>query len=441
MFLAFRILGSAAVFAAIFSTAWAAQPTAAELGIVPAKEITVGGTTIRPADPPKGLKTHAEMGIITAACMSVGRIHARPLSEGCYIETPRGVKTPQGDYLVMFPAGKGHFGWSAGKTNQMVAYRSHDQGRTWTGPTVPWDVPYGVHGFVPFIPRGGTRLYAFGTEPVPGQREPGLENSPIGFRYSDDDGHTWSPPTLIRPVNDPGYVGVSVMRMCQTDRGAWLLGTHTGYFKPKEQAWRTRQYVLRSEDHGATWTLLPDKRPGGWYQPQFDRFDEGRVISLAGGEVLLMMRSAEGHLWETRSQDDGRTWSKPRATPLVHPDAPPILFYLADGRTLIAFHHNRYDPKHPHFNLIDRSELWCSLSQDGGRTWSEPRFVLANASEPGPGFGQREIKSWSVSYDDLLVDGEDLHLFVDFQTRQVLHVHFRQADLAGLPTRRTLAGP
>ena len=52
-----------------------------------------------------------------------------------------------------------------------------------------------------------------------------------------------------------------------------------------------------------------------------------------------------------------------------------------------------------------------------------------------------EIKSWSVSYDDLLVDGEELHLFVDFQTRQVLHVHFRQADLTGLATRRTLSAP
>ena len=87
-----------------------------------------------------------------------------------------------------------------------------------------------------------------------------------------------------------------------------------------------------------------------------------------------MARSPEGHLWQARSLDDGRTWSYPAPTPLVHPDAPPMLFKLSDGATLAAFHHNRHhDLDYTGLSgtkpelMADRSELWVSLSGDGGR--------------------------------------------------------------------------
>ena len=48
----------------------------------------------------------------------------------------------------------------------MVAYRSADRGKTWTGPKTAWKLPYNQHGFVPLVPRGSKRLYAFGTEPI-----------------------------------------------------------------------------------------------------------------------------------------------------------------------------------------------------------------------------------------------------------------------------------
>ena len=155
-----------------------------------------------------------------------------------------------------------------------------------------------------------------------------------------DDGHTWSGARLIEPDNDPGFTGMSVMRMCETEAGSWLIGAHEADWSHKPL--RTRQYLLRSEDEGASWQLLPDARPGGWFARSFGRLDEGRPIDLGAGEVLLMARSPEGHLWQARSMDDGRTWSYPAPTPLVHPDAPPMLFKLSDGATLAAFHHNRH---------------------------------------------------------------------------------------------------
>jgi hypothetical protein len=356
---------------------------------------------------------------------------ARSVKGGLY-ET-RATITPGGDYLLMFPDG-GHYGGSKTKVNDMLAYRSKDKGRTWQGPTIAFNIDYNQHGFVPLIPRGSRRIYAFGTQPVWGlyTRERGLhENAPIGFRWSDDDGHTWSDVALIEPINDPGFKGMSVMRMCETDSGVWLIGSHEGDWSVK--LLRTRQYVLRSEDQGRTWTIAPRKRPDGWYVPGFDRMDEGRPIALGGGRILFMTRTPEGHLWAARSEDDGRTWSDPRPTPLVHPDAPPMLFHLSDAKTLAAFHHNRHTDLNytglsgsKEEGMKDRSEIWVSLSGDEGRTWAEPRFVFANTLAP---FFNNPWRNHQCSYMDMFVDGDVLHFFLPHRWNQVLHLTMKESNL------------
>ncbi len=144
----------------------------------------------------------------------------------------------------------------------MLAYRSSDRGRTWTGPAVAFDIDYSQHGFIPLIPRGSKRIYAFGTQPIIGYRsENGQhENTPIGFCWSDNDGRTWSPVRLIAPRDDPGFTGMSVMRMTETAAGTWLLGSHHADWSVKPLT--TRQYLLRSQDRGETWTVLPGNPKG-----------------------------------------------------------------------------------------------------------------------------------------------------------------------------------
>ena len=402
-----------------------------------AKEITVGGRSISLAAPPHGLRRREELGLLTADALHGQIVHRAGPGNDVY-ET-RAVTTPGGDFLLMFPEGK-HYGHSKGKkVNDMIARRSSDRGETWTEPKVAFDIDYSQHGFVPLIPRGSQRIYAFGTQPIPGKWSPekGLhENAPIGFRWSDDDGYTWSDAKLIEPVNDPVFLGMSVMRMTETESGAWLIGSHEGDWSKKPL--QTRQYILRSDDQGKTWAVLPRPRPDGWCVKDLGRMDEGRPISLGGENVLAMFRTPEGHLWSARSNDEGKTWTAPNPTPLVHPDAPPMLFVLADGKTLVAFHHNRH-AKSQYVGLTanmegqkDRSELWVSTSIDEGRTWSEPRFVLANALAPEKNIAWYDHQ---CSYADLIVDGEDLHLFLPHRWNRVLHVRLKASDIPSLPTR------
>ena len=403
--------------------------------------ISVGGIAFRTEALPHRLDLKPEVGLLCAAGMSGQIVHrARDPERGLY--EPRVIRTPGGDYLMLFPDG-GHYGQSDEKVNDMLAFRSSDKGRTWEGPTVAFDIDYDQHGFIPLIPRGSNRIYAFGTQPNPKwfTRENGLhENAPIGFRFSDDDGRTWSDVQLIRPENDPEFTGMSVMRMCETDAGTWILGSH-------EADWSidplfTRQYLLRSEDQGESWQVLPGARRGGWSAIDSNRMDEGRPINLGGGEVYCMVRTPVGRLWDCRSLDDGKTWSDPKPTSLVHPDAPPALFMLSDGKTLAAFHHNRYGVgARIYFGLtaaevfLDRSEVWVAFSTDGGRSWGRPRFVFANALEPS---FDREFRNAQCSYVDMFTDDGQAHIFVPHRWERVVHLTLPEEDLLSLPTREDL---
>ena len=396
----------------------------------PARTITVGGLKISLDSPPKGLAVRRDLGILATGPIQ-GQVIFR---SGKIVWVPRATVTPRGDYLVLFPHDRGK--WYQGK--EMLALRSCDKGKTWKGPTVAFDKDgkQSHHGFVPLVPRGSKRIYAFGTQPIGGMvgaRSKGLhENCPIGFRYSDDDGNTWSDVMLIRPENDPEFTGMSCVRMCETDKGTWLIGSHDGIWhrKGSPAPVTTRQYILRSEDKGKTWQVLPKKRPGGWHVKKYDRMDEGTVVSLGGEKAAIFIRTAEGHIWESRSTDDGKTWSEAKPTTMVHPDAPPMVFKLGDGKTLISFIHNRYDPRRPHFDKAARNELWCSISKDEGRTWSEPRFVFAGATKQG--------HIHSCSYIDMFADGSRIHIFLGQNGQQLLYVHFAESDLSKLPTKAQL---
>jgi N-acetylneuraminic acid mutarotase len=376
------------------------------------------------------------LGLLCARAVDGQIVHRA--RQGSIFET-RATITPAGDYLLMFPEGQHYAGSKGRKVNTLLAYRSSDKGRTWQGPTDAFHIDYSQHGFIPLIPRGSKRIYAFGTQPIPGQYDwqHGLqENAPIGFRWSDDDGRTWSDVQLIRPLNDPDFKGMSVMRMCETGKGTWLIGAHEGDWSVKPL--RTRHYLLRSEDRGQTWTVLPGRRPNGWFAAGFDRMDEGRPIALGGSKVLLMSRTPQGHLFTAWSVDDGRTWTTPTPSPLVHPDAPPMLFHLSDGKTLIALHHNRHAGTSysglsvKTEGMKDRSEIWAATSTDEGRTWSEPRFLLANAATPDLA---NAWLNYQCSYMDAFVDGGVLHLFMPHRWQQVLHLTLRESELGELPTR------
>jgi len=402
-----------------------------ELGHRFARNLTVGGIGIDLSNLPDGLEIDDNIGLLINRGMKAQKIHAWPMPR-YKLDHTRGFEAPNGDWIIMFAAGRNQYGtwdkerWHI-KTNEMLIYRSKDRGDSWNGPEVAWKCDYSSSFIVPFIPAGSDRIYVFGTEPIPERRKM-KEDGPIVYRYSDDDGYNWSKPVFIRPVNCPDYTGISGMLMCQTSNGTWLLGSHnnTGpLLDTPSGKLRSDQYILRSTDEGKSWTLLPSSPLVSYTEPF--RRNEGRVINLSDGGALMFARTSEGHLWQTRSGDDGLTWSQPMPFPFTHPSAPPMLFHLSDGKTLLLLIHNRFTPQaiYSPYHQLDRNELWCCLSENDGKTWTQPKFLMANLVE--------NVRRPNLSYTDMFAAGGKLNFIIAHLWEQTLRVSIKEEDIFTLP--------
>ena len=334
---------------------------------------------------PRPLVLRPEIGLVTARPVT-GRCLHRSVS-GLY--DIAGTVTPLGDYLIMFPDG-GHYNMQSEKVNDLLVYRSRNRGKTWAGPSVPSVVDFSEHGFVPLISRfHPERLYNFGTVARPpdydAKHPADHENAPIGMRWSDDDGYTWTEPQIIRPVNDPTFKAMSRTRMCETTSGAWLIGAHEGDWSGKPLV--TRQYILRSTDQGNTWTLLPGPRPVGWQCPGYGRMDELRCLHLGNDEVYALARTPEGHLWSLRSSDAGATWTGPDPRPWRIRTRRPWCLCFPIERQSWCFITTALPP-HPCRSPNARTSAWTTRACATGRN-SGSRYPAMAATA-----GSRPVSCW-----------------------------------------------
>jgi hypothetical protein len=309
---------------------------------------------------------------------------------------------------------------------------------------------------LPVVPSGETRICVFESHrnvTVGGER---FEKA-FGSRYSDDDGMTWSEPSLARLDGNRTFNGTGVIPIdeSQTDAGTIMAGFHHG---------RIMRGTHGNGSEPFTWQALEYKSDAPRSSAEsLVRLDELQVIATGGRDVLAMARTNAGHLWEFRSRDDGASWSGLRSTSLVHPDAPPMVFRLSDGKRLLALHHNRsvmrsvYEPVHSKWlsmpmptpaqiavgkanpqsmsDWISRAEVWSSISSDGGANWSPPRLLFANAlAETLP----TSNANYQCSYIDVFIDHGMLNLIVPHRWQRTVHLRLPEASLEHLLTKDQL---
>ncbi len=121
-----------------------------------------------------------------------------------------------------------------------------------------------------------------------------------------------------------------------------------------------RAWVLRSEDGGDTWEMVTMAYDGGGHP-----FNESSLLALPGGRILAMVRTSSGskripqeekYLFQTHSDDGGKTWSRVRKTGMW--GYPPHLLLLSSGDVLCSYGHRRAP-----FGVR------ACLSRDGCETW------------------------------------------------------------------------
>ena len=314
---------------------------------------------------------------------------SRPICKvaGDYLAWPTVVTCASGEILVVFSGDREEHVCPYGKT---LMIRSGDRGETWTDPAIINNTPLDDRDAGIIELASGTLVMSWFTGPTwdnfalflelglgtPAQVEAWARHCGkipeetrrawLGSwtRRSTDRGRTWEPavPSIVSaphgPVQAAGgellYAGTAVV----DGRDAVLLATSTD----EARSWQVAGTVLCLDDY-----------PG-----EDHHFTEPHVAELAGGELLVILRTDNGAagIHSCRSSDGGHTWSPPEPTGMDGHNQPGHLLRLADGRLLCT-----YGRRVPPFG-----QRAC-LSEDEGRTWRLDAEVVLRDDGAGTDLG------------------------------------------------------
>jgi len=204
------------------------------------------------------------------------------------------------------------------------------------------------------------------------------------LRRSADEGRTWSEPRKIRDASH-AYTTGPHDRLYTLSSGRLLALLHCSLDSKKDrQGGPLGVYVVYSDDHGRTWNRAPrnrvlhvadnpsKKHEWGFWEPS--------LVEHAPGKLLMMARTATGWLYECRSEDGGSTWTNPARSTVPNPLAPPVLTQVPGTGTLVLLHNPRVQMESG-WHGGPRTVLALRTSQDGGRSWNDPRTIVQSADE------------------------------------------------------------
>jgi hypothetical protein len=231
------------------------------------------------------------------------------------------------------------------------------------------------------------------------------------FRASKDEGKTWSDPTVMSQGLASVYCFQDTMIRTESGRiilpvyldigqglkshqdGAPFLGayyngnfvsTDCHFYDPHFEA----SYILYSDDEGKTWQPNRDgelfiiREYGG----SAENATEPSVVEVTPGRLLMIMRTRLGRLFQSWSQDNGETWSRPMPTQLAGTQAPgQIRKFPQTGHLLVVW--TQQSEREIRQGLI-RTRLSSAISRNQGGVWEHFQNVESlheeTHVEPGP---------------------------------------------------------
>ena len=307
-------------------------------------------------------------------------------------------------------------------TRQRVAVsRSEDGGQSWS-PARYLDGS-GVDGApeehvaawqMPIVAPSG-RIYLFYTCGRPGWHASGFR-----WRFSDDDGRTWSDP-VDRDVprndidGDDGPVWIACSKGLLDRQGRPLIAfSHwasteavpAGKEPPRELFCQIEMMRLDNlaenpapEDIQITWLCRGEAgAPAGPIRVPHAKVQgasfsqEPYLVRLPDDRLFMVIRTNRGELWWSVSGDDGVTWEEPKVLRtrdggevLQHPCSPAPVYDLSDGRYLLMWHDNDgwVNGAVHVWDVHNRRPSWAAIGTFGPEaeqplTWGEPWLFIDN---------------------------------------------------------------
>ncbi|MFP5368882.1 MAG: sialidase family protein, partial [Actinomycetes bacterium] len=252
------------------------------------------------------------------------------------------------------------------------------------------------------------------------QKAGNQDTAEVRRRISTDSGRTWGEVETLFPANETGGVFVRQLPVVLPS-GRLMVPIFRCITVPGEK-WvgnSDDSAVMISDDGGATWT--EHVLPGSLGCVHMN------IQPVADGSLLALFRSRwADSIYESRSTDDGSTWSEPVPTELPNNNSSIQFTALADGRLALVYNHSRAgegterrlslydeidddglaeeqgqlaepdaaavadDGSRKAFWGTPRSPMTLAISEDSGRTWPIRRnldvgdgYCLSNNSRDG----------------------------------------------------------
>lgn len=306
--------------------------------------------------------------------------------ESLVVKIPRGAFGPRGmmgDFVVLKD---GAILMAYTQDGQIKGMKSTDQGRTWAEPFVlvakPQPPAQGniAHPSFLRLPNGDILMsYIYNTYPTTpyyGQNY---------YRRSSDEGQTWTDQYLMTP--QAGYCIIHNDRLHILSTGRILaIAEYKAHMPSTEDHAGYVGMSFFSDDQGYSWQ--PSTNTVDMYPVEVQ---EGDVVELKDGRVMMFARSYSGHPVKAFSSDCGATWSKGELMEELNmPNAamPSVRRIPKTGDLLFVWVSEAAAAK-DHPNCPRRCALTTAISSDDGKTFLHQRNI---ARDPEDDFGYQCIK-------------------------------------------------
>ena len=195
-------------------------------------------------------------------------------------------------------------------------------------------------------------------------------------RYSSDEAKSWSPPQEV--TLQKGYHVMNNDRVVQLSTGRIICPVSYGADISKPGS--AISFCLYSDDEGKSWhRSIPDL-----HAPQRGAMEPG-VVELSNGDLLMIIRTQVGTIYESTSRNKGMTWSEARPSKVMAPEAPATIKRIPGTKDLLLVWNNKFEEGKGHGGL--RTPLTAAISKDNGKTWinvknieSDPTHTYAYTS-------------------------------------------------------------
>ncbi len=311
-----------------------------------------------------------------------------------YCDQPYVVVLENGKWLTVFTTNAGHEGTEG---QHIVSSISEDKGKTWSDPvrieepgteSASWAMPYLTdYGRVyVFYSYNGDKIHYLN-----GRR---IREDMLGwycFKYSDDEGKTWSErhrldvrKTEVDYNNDWGgevQIMWGIGKPVDVDQGMMFAFTKIRQFiLDYSEGWFFRCDNINTErdTEKLDWKLYPDSEYGLKNEKLGPINSEQNIFQMNNGTIYSMHRTVSGYPAESYSCDGGKTWTLPvvpryeNGIKLKNPRACPRIWKTSDGKYLFWYHN------HGGKDFRDRNPAWLSggVERDGKIIWGQPEIVL-----------------------------------------------------------------